>query len=422
MLFLLVVIFVFLLFIGTPLAFAFGASSFISAFMDPAFSPLLLVQRLFVSFDSFTYMAIPLFLLAGNIMNESGITEKLVKLADSLVGQFPGGLAQTTSLSGMLMAGISGSANADASAIGAIMLPALRKAGYDEGFRVSLVSACAVLGPIIPPSILMIVYSGVTTISVAQLFMAGVIPGIGLGICYMIYSYIYAKRHSIPTTAFGGWKNVLICFGRAAGGLVMPLIIIGGILLGVVTATEAGVLAVIYGLIYGFITRCLTLQKLRDCIFASLKATVVSVLVISFANLLGYIATHENLPQMLTAAMTAFTSSKYVMMIIMVAIIVVMGMFIDSNAIILMMVPVFWPMAQAFGMESLHFAMVFILAVATGGLTPPVGLVLYIVAGIEDSNIVRCCKAIWPFVIIMVLMAIAVMFFPPLATFIPSIM
>ena len=416
MLFLLVVIFVFLLFIGTPLAFAFGASSFISAFMDPAFSPLLLVQRLFVSFDSFTYMAIPLFLLAGNIMNESGITEKLVKLADSLVGQFPGGLAQTTSLSGMLMAGISGSANADASAIGAIMLPALRKAGYDEGFRVSLVSACAVLGPIIPPSILMIVYSGVTTISVAQLFMAGVIPGIGLGICYMIYSYIYAKRHSIPTTAFGGWKNVLICFGRAAGGLVMPLIIIGGILLGVVTATEAGVLAVIYGLIYGFITRCLTLQKLRDCIFASLKATVVSVLVISFANLLGYIATHENLPQMLTAAMTAFTSSKYVMMIIMVAIIVVMG------TIILMMVPVFWPMAQAFGMESLHFAMVFILAVATGGLTPPVGLVLYIVAGIEDSNIVRCCKAIWPFVIIMVLMAIAVMFFPPLATFIPSIM
>ncbi len=422
MLVVLLIVFALCLLIGVPLTFAFGSAAFISILCDPSFSPILLVQKLFSVLDSFTYMAIPLFLMAGGIMNETGITKRIVDLADSLVGQFHGGLAQTTALSGMLMAGISGSANADATAIGSIMLPPLRQAGYDEGFRVSLVSACAVLGPIIPPSILMIVYSGVTTISVGQLFMAGVIPGVGLGLSYMVYSWIYAKKKNLPVTHFQGWKHVVRSFVRAIGGLMMPIIIIGGILLGVVTATEAGVLAVLYGLVYGYVTKSLSIEKIKSCIFTSLKATVASVLVITFASLLGYIATHENLPMMLISFMQGITSSKYIVMMIMVAIIVVLGMFIDSNAIILMMVPVFWPLAQFFGFDPIHFAMIFILAVDTGGLTPPVGLVLYIVAGIENSNISECIRAIWPFVILMVVMAALVLFFEPLATFIPSIM
>lgn len=422
MLLILLIVFAFCLLIGVPLSFAFGSAAFLSILSDPSFSPILLIQKLFSGLDSFTYMAIPLFLMAGGIMNESGITKRIVDLADSLVGQFHGGLAQTTALSGMLMAGISGSANADATAIGSIMLPPLREAGYDEGFRVSLVSACAVLGPIIPPSILMIVYSGVTTISVGQLFMAGVIPGVGLGLSYMVYSWIYAKKKNLPVTSFQGWKHVVRSFLRASGGLMMPIIIIGGILLGIVTATEAGVLAVMYGLVYGYVTKSLSIEKLKSCIFSSLKATVASVLVITFASLLGYIATHENLPMMLISFMQGITNSKYMVMLIMIAIIVVLGMFIDSNAIILMMVPVFWPLAQVFGFDSIHFAMIFILAVATGGLTPPVGLVLYIVAGIENSNISKCCRAIWPFVILMVIMAGLVLFFEPLATFIPSSM
>ncbi|MDK2860477.1 MAG: hypothetical protein PWP25_1663 [Sphaerochaeta sp.] len=422
MLLILLIVFAFCLLIGVPLAFAFGSAAFLSILSDPLFSPILLVQKLFSGLDSFTYMAIPLFLMAGGIMDESGITKRIVDFADSLVGQFHGGLAQTTTLSGMLMAGISGSANADATAIGSIMLPPLRQAGYDEGFRVSLVSACAVLGPIIPPSILMIVYSGVTTISVGQLFMAGVIPGVGLGLSYMVYSWIYAKKKNLPVTHFQGWKHVGHSFVRAIGGLMMPIIIIGGILLGIVTATEAGVLGVLYGLVYGYFTKSLSIEKLKSCIFLSLKASVASVLVITFASLFGYIATYENLPMMLISFMHGITSSKYIVMLIMVAIIVLLGMFIDSNAIILMMVPVFWPLAQVFGFNPIHFAMIFILAVATGGLTPPVGLVLYIVAGIENSNISKCSKAIWPFVILMGIMAGLVLFIEPLATFIPSIM
>jgi|LSQX01.2.fsa_nt_gb C4-dicarboxylate transporter DctM subunit len=419
MLSILLILFAVLLVIGTPLAFAFGAASFAYISISGSISPILIIQKLFVGFDSFTFMAIPLFLLSGMIMNETNITKRLVDLADSLVGQFHGGLAQTTALSGMLMAGISGSANADASAIGALMLPPLREAGYDEGFRVSLVSACSVLGPIIPPSILMIVYAGVTTISVGHLFLAGIAPGIILGLSYMIYSYFYAKKNNIPTRSFQGWGHVWHCFVRALGGLVMPLIIIGGILAGIVTATEAGVLAIIYGLLYAMVTKSLTLKALKLCIYSSLRATVASVLVISFANTVGYIVTYENLPATVLKFMHLLTANEHVFLMIMTVFIVFLGMFIDSNAIILMMVPVFAPIALNYGINPLHFAIVFILAVATGGLTPPVGLVLYIVAGIENSNIAACCRAIWPFVFMMVFVAVVIIFVPGIALFIP---
>ncbi len=419
MLSILLILFAVLLVIGTPLAFAFGAASFAYISISGSISPILIIQKLFVGFDSFTFMAIPLFLLSGMIMNETNITKRLVDLADSLVGQFHGGLAQTTALSGMLMAGISGSANADASAIGALMLPPLREAGYDEGFRVSLVSACSVLGPIIPPSILMIVYAGVTTISVGHLFLAGIAPGIILGLSYMIYSYFYAKKNNIPTRSFQGWGHVWHCFVRALGGLVMPLIIIGGILAGIVTATEAGVLAIIYGLLYAMVTKSLTLKALKLCIYSSLRATVASVLVISFANTVGYIVTYENLPATVLKFMHLLTANEHVFLMIMAVFIVFLGMFIDSNAIILMMVPVFAPIALNYGINPLHFAIVFILGVATGGLTPPVGLVLYIVAGIENSNIAACCRAIWPFVFMMVFVAVVIIFVPGIALFIP---
>ncbi|MHC1691775.1 MAG: TRAP transporter large permease [Sphaerochaetaceae bacterium] len=422
MLAVLLIVFVVLLVIGTPLAFTFCAASFISVSFAEGFSPLLLIQKLFGAMDSFTYMAIPLFLLAGNIMNESGITKKLVALANSLVGQFHGGLAQTTALSGMLMAGISGSANADASAIGALMLPPLKDAGYDEGFRVSLVASCAVLGPIIPPSILMIVYAGVTSISIGQLFLAGVIPGVGLGLLYMFYSFIYAKKHHIPTTPFRGWVSVAKSLWSALAGLAMPLIIIGGILLGVVTATEAGVLAVMYGLVYGFVTKSLDMEKLKKGVLGAMKATVASVLVISFASLLGFIFTRENLPALLVSAMSGLTANKYVILGLMSAILILMGLFIDSNAILLMMVPVFSPFIAQFGLNPVYFAMIVVLSVATGGLTPPVGLVLYIVAGIDNANISKVCRSIWMFVGLMALMIVMVIFIPQIVTWLPSIM
>ena len=419
MLFILLILFIVFLVAGVPLAFTFSGASIFSAFLSGDLNLMLLIQKLFNSMDSFTYMAIPLYLLAGSIMNETGITKKLVALADSLVGQFYGGLAQTTTLAGMLMAGISGSSNADATAIGALMLPPLREAGYDDGFRVSLVSACAVLGPIIPPSLLMIVYSGVSTVAIGDLFMAGVVPGVGLGIIYMIYSHFYAMKHDIPRTKFKGWGNVGHCFVSALGGLIMPLIIIGGILGGIVTATEAGILAVMYGIIYGFVTKQITLRMLDKCLHDTLNATVGSMLVISFANLIGLIFTKANLPTMMMQFMTGITTNVHVILLMIIVLEMILGMFIDANAIILMMVPIFAPLM---GVNPVYFAMVFVLAVDTGGLTPPVGLVMYIVSGIENVSISNVIKKIWVFVFAMMLIDILMIFFPQMALWIPSLM
>lgn len=422
MLSLLLFFFVLFLVAGVPLAFTFSGASLFAAFLSGDLNLMLLIQKLFNSMDSFTYMAIPLYLLAGSIMNETGITKKLVALADSLVGQFYGGLAQTTSLSGMLMAGISGSSNADATAIGALMLPPLREAGYDEGFRVSLVSACAVLGPIIPPSLLMIVYAGVSTVPIGELFMAGVIPGVSLGIIYMVYSYFYARKHNIPRTAFKGWRNVGRCFRSALGGLIMPLIIIGGILGGIVTATEAGILAVMYGIIYGFIAHQITFLMLSKCLHDTLNATVGSILVIAFANLIGLIFTKANLPTMMMHFMTGLTTNIHIVLLMIIVLEMILGMFIDANAIILMMVPIFAPLMSTLGVNPVYFAMVFILAVDTGGLTPPVGLVMYIVAGIENVSISKVVKQIWVFVFAMMAVDILMIFFPQMALWIPSMM
>lgn len=422
MLFILLILFIVFLVAGVPLAFTFSGASIFSAFLSGDLNLMLLIQKLFNSMDSFTYMAIPLYLLAGSIMNETGITKKLVALADSLVGQFYGGLAQTTTLAGMLMAGISGSSNADATAIGALMLPPLREAGYDDGFRVSLVSACAVLGPIIPPSLLMIVYSGVSTVAIGDLFMAGVVPGVGLGIIYMIYSHFYAMKHDIPRTKFKGWGNVGHCFVSALGGLIMPLIIIGGILGGIVTATEAGILAVMYGIVYGFATKQITLRMLDKCLHDTLNATVGSMLVISFANLIGLIFTKANLPTMMMQFMTGITTNVHVILLMIIVLEMILGMFIDANAIILMMVPIFAPLMNALGVNPVYFAMVFVLAVDTGGLTPPVGLVMYIVSGIENVSISNVIKKIWVFVFAMMLIDILMIFFPQMALWIPSLM
>jgi tripartite ATP-independent transporter DctM subunit len=420
MLLILLVLFIVFLISGVPLAYTFCSSSVLATMLSGQVNPVLLIQKFFTSMDSFTFLAIPLFLLSGSIMNETGITKRIIAFANSLVGQFYGGIAQTTALSGMLMAGISGSSNADATAIGALMLPPLKDAGYDEGFRVSLVSACAVLGPIIPPSLLMIVYAGVSTTSISQLFLAGVIPGVGLGLLYMLYSYIYARRNNIPRTKFLGWKNVGTCFVNAIGAFIMPLIIIGGILLGVVTATEAGILAVIYGILYGIVTKSLDWKMLRKSLENTLVATVGSILVICFANLIGYIFTVANLPNMLMSFITGFTTNGGLTLVLISLLLIVMGMFIDANAIILMMVPVLTPLILKLGINPLLFAMVLILSVDTGGLTPPVGLVLYIVSGIEKVNINEPCRKIWAFVGIMFLMVVLIVLFPQIALWIPS--
>jgi C4-dicarboxylate transporter DctM subunit len=412
--------FVVLLFAGVPVAYALAIAAAGTISLMPDLQNLVIAQKIFTAMDSFSLMAVPFFMLSGNIMNETGITVNLVKFSDSIVGHIKGGLGHSAVLTGVLMAGVSGSANADAAAIGSLMVSPLKKNGYEEGFACSLVASAAALGPIIPPSIMMIVYSGVTGLSIAKLFMGGVLPGLFLALCYMIFNYFYARRRTGDRKRFGGWRNIWEAFKKAAGALIMPGIILGGILAGVVTATEAGVVAALYGIAYGFITRTLNLRKLWNCCYDAAKATAVTMVIIAFATLLGYVLTRENFSSIVVSLLSSFTSSGFVVLLFIVALITFLGMFIDPNAILLMIVPVVAPLLTAFNFDPIHFSIVLILALVLGGLTPPVGLVLYIVASVDNTPLPKAVKAIWPFVGINLFVILMVMLFPVIATWIPS--
>ena len=422
MLIILIVAFVIFLLLGMPLAFVMGVSSMLSLLSNPQLPGLVIAQKIFTACDSFVLMAIPFFMLAGHLMTEAGITEILAQFAKTLVGHIKGGLAHTTVLVGMLMAGISGSANADASAIGSLMVPTLKKAGYDEGFTVSVISAAAALGPIIPPSIMMIIYASVTNISIAELFLAGFAPGIVAGIGFMIWSYIYAKRHGyLASGRAAGLRTIWASFRGAVWALMMPVLVLGGILSGAFTATESGAIAVVYGLAYGLISKRLNREKIERAFLKAAVSTVAPMIIILFASVMSYLLTRENASEALIGFLTGISSDPHILLIEIVILCLILGMFIDPTAIMLMIVPVLAPLIAQYGYIPLHFAIIVVVALVTGGLTPPVALVLYIVASVDKTPLEKVVRPIWPFVFVVVGVIFLMIFLPQFALFIPSI-
>ena len=421
MLILIVVAFFIFLIIGFPIAMAMGISSMIALIVDTGIPNLVIAQKLFTAADSFALMAVPFFMLAGQIMEKTGITDELVKFANTLIGHLRGGLAYTVTLSGILMAGISGSANADSAALAAITLPAMKKDGYSGGFSVSIISAAGGLGPIIPPSIAMIIYANLTNISIGKLFLAGYMPGILLAAGYMVIAGLYARKHNIPKTEFQGLSSIWKSFKTAVWALIMPIIIIGGILTGVFTATESGVIAVLYGIAYGFITKKLNIKNLRDCFLKSVVISAGPMSIIIMANLLGYLLTRENLSNILANIIIPLSTSPVVFYMIIMVVLLIAGMFLDGMATMLILVPVLLPMIPVLGLDPLHFAMVFMLSLLTGGITPPVGALLIIVSSIGGVPLKECIKPILPFIGIMLLCVIVIIFVPEIVTFIPGL-
>ncbi len=411
-----------LLVLGIPVAYSMGISATFVIMMDPKLLNTIMAQKIYTSLDSFSFIAIPLFMIAGALMNATGITKKLIHASRSIVGHFSGGLAQSTVVTGMLMAGVSGSSVADSSAIATVMVPSLEKEGYDRGFACALVSSAGSLGPIIPPSIIMIVYSGVVSISVGKLFVAGIVPGVLLGFAMIGYSYFYARRHKIPKTEFAGVKTAAVSVLGSLGALIMPLIIIGGIVTGIVTATESGILAIIYGIVYGFITRSINLGKIRDCIFEAVKSAVQPMIIIAFASLFGYVLTYYGLAKVINSFMMSFSLTGPAVLIIIFLIIYIAGMFIESTAILLVLVPVFAPLVPVYGFDPLHFAMVCIVSLVLGGISPPVGIVMYVVSGVTGTDLKRIIKSVWPFVFIFSIGVMLIIFFPKIVLFLPGLL
>ena len=268
----------------------------------------------------------------------------------------------------------------------------------------------------------MIVYSGAVSISVGELFMAGVVPGILLGLGMMVYSYFYACKHHIPKTKFVGVANVGRSFLHCLGALVMPFIILGGILSGVVTATESGILAVIYGTIYGFVTKNLSVKKLFQCIHEAASSATQPMIIIAMASLFGYVLTYYGIGDLVGSFMTSFTTNPYVVLLLVFVIIYIAGMFIESTAILLILVPVFSPLIGVYGFDPLHFAIVCIISLVLGGISPPVGIVMYVVSGVTHTDLGRIIRHIWPFVGIFSLGVLLLIFVPQVGTFLPRLL
>ncbi len=414
-------LFFILLLIGVPIAICLGVTGVIWLLSNDSVPNLLLATKIFAQTDSFSMMAIPFFMMAGQLMEHTGITQKIVNWAKSLVGHISGGLAQTACLSGMIMAGISGSGNADTAAIGSIMLPALHSDGYEDGFSVSVMASAGALGPIIPPSVFMIIFANCANYSVGKMFMGGLIPGIIMGLGFMIVCFLYAKKKGIGGGRFAGWRIVWHETTKAIPALIMPLIIIGGIVGGIFTATEAGVIAVVYGLIYGYLTKSLNFTLIKQSLLSAVLASVGPMMIITYSSIYGYMLTRMNISAAIGAFCTTHITSTVIFMFFIVIVSTIAGCFIDGIATLYILLPVLSPVVAAMGIEFQHFAIIFSMALLTCQITPPVGSLLYVASGINNTPIKDVCRHIWPFIIIMLVTIILCIFIPGLVTWLPSV-
>lgn len=417
-------IFFVMLIIGVPVAFGVGISSVLYLLMSGK-DLIILTQRVFAGGDSFTLMAIPLFIFAGEIMNACGVTKRIVNFANELVGFIPGGLAHVNILASMMFAGVSGSTSADVASIGGMLIGSMDEAGFDRNYATAVTAASATIGSIIPPSILMVLYSSITGISVGKLFMAGVIPGILVGVSQMIYAFIKAKVN--PEMYDGSvkvkfnLKRMLKAFIKAVPALIMPLIIIGGILSGVFTATEAGAIAGAYGLLIGvFLYREFTFKGAIQTVLSAARTSGMTMLIVSGATAFGYCLAIEKFPEQVSALITGVSSNPNILMLLMILAMCVIGMFMDTTSAAIIMVPIFYPIAEAADINGIHFGMVMVLTFILGGITPPVGVTLYIATAVAKIKFVDLLKEMWPFILLFVIVLFAVAYIPGICLLIPN--
>ena len=408
-------IFFLMLLIGVPVAFGVGISSMLYLALNGK-DLVILTQRIFAGGDSFTLMAIPLFIFAGEIMNACGVTKRIVGFANELVGFIPGGLAHVNILASMLFAGVSGSTSADVASIGGMLIGSMDEAGFDRDYATAVTAASATIGSIIPPSILMVLYSSITGISVGKLFMAGVIPGILVGVSQMIYAFIKAKKNPAK---YDGDVKVKFDFKR----MVMPLIIIGGILSGVFTATEAGAIAGAYGLIIGiFVYKEFTFEGAIKTVLSAARTSGMTMLIVASTTAFGYCLAIEKFPEQVSALLTGISTNPNVLMLLMIIAMCIIGMFMDTTSAAIIMVPIFYPIAAAAGIDGIHFGMVMVLTFILGGITPPVGVTLYIATAVAKIKFTNLLKEMWPFILLFIAVMFAVAYCPAICLTIPNML
>ncbi len=412
-----------LLLIGTPIAFSLGISGVLGILLyDPGLLRLI-PQRMYAGVDSFPLMAIPFFVLAGDLMGTSGILTRLVRFADTLVGHIRGGLAHVNIVASMIFAGISGSAIADASALGSTLIPAMEKAGYSRKFSCAVTAASAIIGPIIPPSIPMVIYAFVVgQVSIGGLFLAGIVPGVTIGVGMMVIVYVIARKRGYEAKQRrASFRELAAAFLDAVWAMLMPIIILGGILGGVFTATEAAAVAVAYALFVGrFITHELRWRHVVQALSRCVVVSAVVFLLVATSNIVSWLLTTSMLPVAVAGALRALSSDPTVFLLLAIALLLVIGCFLDNIAAMIMIAPILTPIAMQYGLDPLHFAMVFVLSSVIGMLTPPVGAVLFTVCGVAKAPMEPVVKETLPLLAWLIFVLVAVAMFAPLALTLPE--
>ena len=416
------VLFIVTLIIGMPIAFSLGVTTLAGVLLMEDIPMAILPQKMFTGVDFFSLVAIPFFILAGELMNHGKITDSLIAFAQQIVGRWRGGLAHVNIVSAMFFSGITGSAVADASALGAIMIPAMEKEKYDRRFASAVVAAAAVMGPIIPPSIIMVVYALVDgNVSIGALFMAGYIPGILIGGLQMVTAYIIASRRNYPRLNEPFSLPVFLKrFKDALLPLLMPVIIMGGILGGVFTPTEAAAVACLYAFLVGFfVFKTLEIRTLPKLLHNTVVTTAMVFLIFCMGQVLVALLTINQVPQKITELMLSVSSNPLFFLLLVNILLLIVGCFIESGVAIIVLVPILAPVALKLGIDPLHFATVVVVNLCLGLLTPPMGVVLFVVCGIAKITLEEITKAVWPFMVAILIILFLITYIPSLTLAIP---
>ncbi len=417
----LILSFMFFLVIGVPIAFVLGLTPLV-VLITQGETPLVLVaQRIFTGMDSPVLMAVPFFILAGNIMSAGGMTGRLVRFCNVLVGSFRGGLAYINVVISMIFAGITGAAVADTSAVGAILIPAMKKDGYDSDFSAAVTATSSTIGPVIPPSIPFILYGVLGEVSIASLFLAGFVPGVLLGLFQMGVVGYYAHKRGYPKSSRPPFRETVKVSIDAFLVLLMPIIILGGILTGIFTPTESACVAVFYSLFIAlFVYRDIHLRDLPRIIVKTGATSSLVMLVIGAASIFSWLLASEEIPQLVTETILTLTQSKLLILLLMNILLLIIGTFMELTASLIILVPVLLPLMLKIGVDPLHFGVILVLNLVIGLTTPPVGVCLFIACSIARTSLEKLSRAILPFLLASVAVLIICTYWEGLVMAIPK--
>ncbi|WP_319755487.1 TRAP transporter large permease [uncultured Sphaerochaeta sp.] len=413
--------FILLLLIGVPISISIGASAVLGC-LNLGYPLMVIGQKMVSGIDSFLLIAIPLFILAGNLMNAGKITEKIFDFAKRLVGWIPGGLGHANIVASLIFAGMSGSAAADAGGLGTIEMEAMSTNGYDDDFSAAVTASSTVIGPIFPPSIPLIIYGSVASVSVSQLFMGGVVPGLLMAIALMIMVFVFAINRSYQRVAF---SLVLLVkqFFASILSIITPLIILSGFTLGWFTPTEASSVAVAYALVIALVVyRTLDWKTFKECLLESAITSANTLFIIGTSMLFSYVLIKEGVSTQMATFILGISDNPYIILLVINILLLVLGMFMEPGAILTLMLPVLLPIVKALGLDLVHFGVVMVLNLMIGQVTPPFGVCLFIIADVAKISLNRMYKAILPFIIPLLVVLFLVTYMPQIVTWLPDVL